>query len=82
MKLQIDSEVVYVSLLHEGTDVWRPARAFRVGRRLFVLARPPLYDADDEHWEFPPGAVVRCERKLMGEESVLVAVEGVDVVSR
>ena len=57
---------IYVALLNEGVEVWRPVRAERVGEDSYVLLGPApdgaVYDPDDEEWEFKPGTVVRCER--------------------
>jgi len=68
---------VYVTLLDEGVDVWRPVQAEHLGGDLYRLTgeRP-----DDEVWPFSPGDVVRCHiRTLSGDfarlEPVLVAYE-------
>jgi hypothetical protein len=65
-------ETVYMPLLDEGTDVWRPVEAYRLSERLhIVLGVMP----DDETWAFPPGSEVRCElRHFRGEPDRLVAV--------
>ncbi len=65
---------IYIRLLNEGVEVFRPTSAEEVGDSGFrVLATTP-YDPDDEEWEFPPGSIVTCaKRKLEGAE-VLVAV--------
>lgn len=59
---------IYVRLLNEGVDVWRPVAAEPVSGGVYRLAsaEPP----PDESWEFPPGAVVRCElKRLSGGDS-------------
>jgi hypothetical protein len=66
---------VYVALLDEGTAVWRPVAAEQVGPGLFRLLGPV---PDDEVWEFPPGAVVRCEGRQLSGGAALVAVERVE----
>jgi hypothetical protein len=50
--------LIYVKLLDEGVDVWRPVTAALVGpeRTYEVLGEEPL----DERWEFGPGTVVVC----------------------
>jgi hypothetical protein len=64
---------VHVSLLDEGTEVWRPVDAELVGPSLFrLLGTVP----NDESWEFLPGTVVRCENRLLSSGMVLVAIEG------
>lgn len=55
------SETVYVALLDEGTAVWRPAPARKVGDSAYEILRPADYDPETETWEFAPGSVVQCE---------------------
>jgi hypothetical protein len=64
---------IYVALLDEGTDVWRPVEARKQNDGSYLIVS--TNDApDDERWQFPTGSVVRCEtRKLSGGEH-LVAV--------
>jgi hypothetical protein len=68
---------VYVALLDENVDVWRPVQAEHVGSDLYRLTGE---QPDDEVWPFAPGDVVRCQRRtLSGDparlEPVLVAYE-------
>lgn len=59
--------VVYVRLLDEGTDVWRPTTAREVGSATYELLPTSDYVPSDETWEFQPGTTVRCEwRDLSG----------------
>lgn len=53
---------VYIRLLNEGTEVMRPTESLDLGEGLFELLPTGDYDPADEHWEFTPGTVVRCER--------------------
>lgn len=46
--------VVYVRLLDEGTDVWRPAPAAPQADGTFEIEAPDDYDPKTENWEFPP----------------------------
>ena len=78
MDSNTDRMPVYVALLGEGTGVWRPVKAVCLGSDHFILIRPSDYDCDDEKWEFLPGTIVRCERRVMGGEFCLVAVGRVD----
>lgn len=52
---------VYVRLLDEGTDVFRPTQAENVHEGAYRLLPMQDYDPDDEHWEFLPGQMVICE---------------------
>jgi len=65
---------IYVYLLDEGVDVWRPVDAERVGDDLYrIISEAP--DRDFEDWEFTTGEVVRCiPRILSGGAQGIVAV--------
>lgn len=64
---------VYVRLLNEGTDVFRPTEAERVADGIYRLLPTSDYDPSDEQWEFLPGDVVRCQiMKLHGGERLVV----------
>lgn len=50
--------VIYVPLLDEGTNVWRPVRAdWLGGDRYRIHGNVP----DDEEWAFKPGTVAICK---------------------
>jgi hypothetical protein len=61
---------VYVELLDEGVDTWRPVEAVEVssGRYLLGGSVPEL-----ERWAFQPGSVVECEVRKLSEGPALVA---------
>ena len=73
---------VYMALLDEGVSVWRPAPAASLGNGLHVLLRPEGYDPDDEVWEYPPGSIVRCERRRIKDGDIFAAVDRVVVPDR
>lgn len=52
---------VYVRLLNEGTEVFRPTLATELGGGLFRLIATPDYDPEDEEWEILPGETIRIE---------------------
>jgi len=54
---------LFVYLLQEGTDVWRPTEAVPIGDGLFKILPTPDYDPEDEIWKFSPGSSVRCETR-------------------
>ena len=70
--------VVYVRLLDEGTDVWRPARATALSDGAFRLLESDGYDPNAETWEFPPSTKVRCVTKKFtdGGESLVAVARG------
>ena len=64
--------IVYMPLLNEGTDVWRPVQATRLADDRFVIQGPA---PDDEMWTFPAGSTVRCEEKAFsGGDSGLAVI--------
>ncbi len=65
--------VIYVRLLGEGVPVARPAYGELIRDNIFRILPTENYDPDDETWEFPPGTIVRCERKVSpdGEDTLL-----------
>jgi hypothetical protein len=72
-----NTTTVYVALVDEGVNAWRPVQAEHVGGDLYRLTGEQL---DDEAWPFTVGDIVRCkERTLNGDwgrpEPVLVAYE-------
>jgi len=69
------TETVYVKLLDEGVDVWRPVPATRLPDGSFELSQPEWYDPEDEIWEFPPHSRVKCTAKSFADgQAGLVAV--------
>jgi hypothetical protein len=61
-----EAHTIYIYLLDEGVDVWRPVSAEHIGQDRYRIVSVND-DPDDEHWEFECGEVVRCkERKLDG----------------
>jgi hypothetical protein len=65
---------VYVRLMDEGTEVYRPVVAQETPPHGLRLLEPIGGDAGDEEWEFPAGAVVRCEEQQRDGQRILVAV--------
>ena len=63
---------IFVRLLDEGVQVWRPVAAMPRGRAIYLIVEQP-YDPSPETWEFSPGDVVSCDEVDLGEGPVLVA---------
>jgi hypothetical protein len=61
---------IYVQLLDEAVDAWRPVVALAKADDAYRL---PDAAPGDEKWEFAPGARVRCTRRELEGELVLVA---------
>ena len=62
---------VLVRMLDEGTDVWRPVMAQRLGETTYRLAKDPV--PDDEAWIFHPGDIVVVEQHQHDGRLVAVA---------
>lgn len=71
----MNTATVYVRLLNEGTDVFRPTLADLTLDGLYMLRATEDYDSEDEQWEFLPGQVVRCKVMALHGGNRLVAVE-------
>jgi hypothetical protein len=52
---------IFVSLIGEGVDVWRPVRAEHVHGNVFKIVDQP-YDREIENWQFEPGDEVVCKQ--------------------
>jgi hypothetical protein len=50
---------IYVRLLDENVDVWRPVCAMRLRDDIYRILDQP-YDFSVESWEFEPGDEVSC----------------------
>lgn len=62
---------VYMPLIGEGTECWRPVRAVRVNADIFqVLDNIPV----DESWAFAPFSRVRCREKVFADGQIGLAV--------
>ncbi|GMU81270.1 MAG: hypothetical protein AMXMBFR47_11410 [Planctomycetota bacterium] len=64
---------IYVRLVGEGVDVWRPVLANEGPDRTYLID-PNSAVPRDEQWEFQPGERVRCCDMLLTGRNVLVAV--------
>lgn len=76
MSQQQSTIEIYIYLLNEGVEVWRPTQAVDLGNGSYKILATENYDPDDETWQFPPGSVVRGENKKLSEGTVLVAIAG------
>jgi hypothetical protein len=71
------TDIIYVRLLDEGTEVYRPVHATKIADNAFLLEPTPHYDPEMERWEFPPNSVVTCELKELSNGVVLIAVAAI-----
>jgi hypothetical protein len=64
---------IYINLLDEGTDVWRPVDADAIGGMDYRIDHRAIVP-DDEQWQFRPGDRVKCELRELSGTPVLVAI--------
>jgi hypothetical protein len=67
------STEIYVALLGEGIEVWRPVVAEQVDRDVYRIVEQP-YDRETERWEFEPGSEVVCAMRTLDDGPILAAV--------
>jgi len=60
---------IFVPLLNEGTEVWRPVQARPLGENFFRIIGVEA-DVSDETWQFASGTIVRCEPKRFSDGKV------------
>lgn len=65
---------VYVRLLGEGTEVFRPVPATMTSASTCILGGAEFYDPEDEQWEWLPGTLVKVEARNLEGAQVLVAI--------
>jgi hypothetical protein len=67
-----DESEIFVRLIDEGVDVWRPVRAERLDDDVYRIIDQP-YDRDVETWQFGPGDVVVAEPISSSDGQILAA---------
>jgi hypothetical protein len=71
--------LIYVKLIDEGVDVWRPVLASMTARnghyKIIDVSCNENYA--EEKWEFAVGQIVRGEMKSLNGQQVVVAVASV-----
>ncbi len=65
--------VLYIPLLNEGTDVFRPTTGILLRPGVVRVLPTKDYDAGTEEWEFPPGSEVQYQTEVRSGREVLVA---------
>src|SRR3546814_12858146 len=68
-----ETTTIYVALLDEGTDVWRPVQAAQRTDGPYIILSTNG-DPDDEKWQLQSGSIVPCELKTLSGGHQLVAV--------
>jgi hypothetical protein len=65
--------VIYVRLIGEAVDVWRPVRAERLAPNVYCILRQP-YDREAESWQYVPGDHVVCDFISTSQGPALAAI--------
>jgi hypothetical protein len=74
----MNQETIFIRLLNEGTDVWRPAVATKIDENVYRIEMPDNYDPEDEEWEFKPNSIVCCETKILTDKKCLIAMNALE----
>lgn len=64
---------IFVELLHEGMQLWRPVIAQRNDDGTYVIWEQEI--PEDEQWKFLPGETVMVETQVRYGRRVIVAVD-------
>ncbi len=75
-------ERVYVRLLGEGTETFRPTKSKVLAPGIAEIVATEDYDSEDEEWEFKPGSIVKLSFRFFDKEKKLVAVDLVKGVQK
>lgn len=68
---------IFMPLLDEGVDVWRPVQAEHLRDNVYrILPRP--HGLNDETWKFEPGEEIVCEVIEVSDGQILAATQRVD----
>jgi hypothetical protein len=65
---------IFVRLLDEGVDAWRPIMAERLSTETSRILDQP-YSRATETWEFSPGDEFRCEMISSSNGQILAAIQ-------
>ena len=61
---------IYLPLLNEGTNVWRPVEAEQIGEDRYRIVQD---QPEDEDWPVLPGTTVRCARREFANGQIALA---------
>ena len=69
---------VYVKLLEEGTEAYRPVPALLIESNIYKLLGHKIHDPLDEIWEFLPDTIVQTKVREIVDKKLLIAVKAVE----
>ncbi len=64
---------IYISLLTEGVDVWKPVQAEHLHDNVYRIVNQP-YNRAIETWQFEPGDEVECQLITTCDGEIFAAV--------
>jgi hypothetical protein len=64
---EVQPTTIYMPLLDEGVDVWRPVLAVADGVAVFRICEQEI--PEDETWKFPVGSRVECKQGVSDDGS-------------
>jgi hypothetical protein len=70
--MQSERSTIYIELLDEGTECWRPVSAERLSEATYCIVDSV---PEGESWLFKPGDVVRCKTRSFSNSIGLAAFE-------
>jgi len=78
------SVTIYIELLDEGTDVWRPVSAQKKGPATYeILSNNPKPEEKLENWgEFQPGDLVHCRAQVLSRPKLRLSKIGLVAAER
>ena len=60
---------IYVRLLREKLEIWRPVEAMKLGKNTYKIISPNP-EPKLEKWEYKKGDVVQCEKKIFSDGNI------------
>ncbi len=72
-------KIIYVKLLDEGVNVYRPVSAKEISRNIYKLSGMDQYDSSDERWEFPSESCVEVSEQHLSDGEALIAIKLVPI---
>jgi len=72
-----ETEEIFVSLVDEGVDVWRPVLAEHLRDNVYRIIDQP-YDREIESWQFGLGDEIVCELVDSSDGRILAATRPAD----
>ena len=65
-------KTIYVKILNEGTEVWRPVQALKIENDIYKITQETEFD---EEWEFNCNELVHCIVSKNGSDKYLKAIK-------